>query len=89
MVVGGSSRGPWGHQVSLLVPSRVSELFSRWSEAVPEARGGTRFLYLFLHLFQSSSHKKGTVSLLVPELTLFLCLFLHQVSLLVPSQYWS
>ena len=55
MGVGGSSRGPWGHQVSLLVPSPGSELISWWSEAVPGAPGGTRLLCLFLHLSQSSS----------------------------------
>ena len=56
MLVGGSSRGPWEHQVSLLVASPFSELISRWSEAAPGAPCGTRFLCLFLHVFQSSSH---------------------------------
>ena len=55
MVVGGSSRGPRGFLVSLLVPSPVSEAFSRWLEAVPGAPGGSRFLCSFLHLFRRYS----------------------------------
>ena len=54
-MAGGSSWGPWGVQVSLLVPSPVSEVFSRWLEAVPKAPGGSRFLCSFLHLFRRSS----------------------------------
>ena len=76
MVVGGSSRGLRGFLVSLLVPSPVSEAFSRWLEAVPGAPGGSRFLCSFLHLFRRSSQggwrqlpgpKGFQVSLLVPS----------------------
>ena len=54
-MVGGSSRGPRGFLVSLLVPSPVSEVISRWLEAVPGAPGGSWFLCSFLHLFRRSS----------------------------------
>ena len=40
---------------SIRVPSPVSEVFSRWLEAVPRAPGGSRFLCSFLHLFRRSS----------------------------------